>query len=150
VFLPLVDFTLYSVLCGFLSYCVFPSHIKQYLHLLSSFSRHISSRPSFSSTTLSTTTEADRDHINVTCTWPKEGRAINTGALISRGSKPLSGDNDSGLSDSDPDLSSNDETDIRARADSAVWVRGDEYPIRGSRRVALTSIEGGQALEVDL
>ena len=124
--------------------------IEQHLHLLSGFSRHVSSRPSFGSTILSTTAEADRDHVDATRTRPKEGRAVDTGALVSRGSEPSSGDNDGSLSDSDPDLSSDDETDIRARADSAVRVRGDEYPMGGSRRAALTGIEGGQALEVDL
>jgi hypothetical protein len=83
--------------------------IKQHLYLLSGFSRHVSSRPSFSSTTLSTTTEADRDHVDATRTRPKEGRAVDTGALTSRGSEPSSGDDDGGLSDSDPDLSSDDD-----------------------------------------
>jgi hypothetical protein len=83
--------------------------IEQHLYLLSGFSRHVLSRPSFGSTTLLTTAEAGPDHVDATRTRPKEGRAVNTGALASRGSEPSSGDNDSGLSDSDPDLSSDDD-----------------------------------------
>ena len=83
--------------------------IEQHSYLLSGFSRHVSSRPSFGGTTLSTTAEADRDHVDATPTRPKEGRAVDTGALASRGSEPSSGDDDGGLSDSDPDLSSDDD-----------------------------------------
>jgi len=66
--------------------------------------------------------EADRDHVDVTRTRPKEGRALDTGALASRESEPSSGDDDGCLSDSDPDLSS--VTDVRARPGSAIRVRG--------------------------
>jgi hypothetical protein len=83
--------------------------IKQHLYLLSGLSRHISFRPSFGNTTLSTIVEADRDYIDATHTRPKEGRAVDTGALASRGSEPSTSDDDSGLSDSDPDLSSDDD-----------------------------------------
>lgn len=38
--------------------------IEQHSYLLSGFSRHVSSRPSFGGTTLSTTAEADRDHVD--------------------------------------------------------------------------------------
>jgi hypothetical protein len=53
--------------------------------------------------------EAERDYIDATHTRPKEGRAVDTGALVSRGSEPSTSDDDGGLSDSDPDLSSDDD-----------------------------------------
>ena len=56
-----------------------------------------------------TTAEAGPDHANATRTRPKEGRAVNARALISRGSEPSSSDDDGGLSESDPDLSSDDD-----------------------------------------
>jgi len=76
---------------------------------LSSFSWHVLSRPSFSGATLSITIEAGRDYVDVTCTQPKEGRAINAGALVSRRSKPSISDDNSGLSDSDSESSSDDD-----------------------------------------
>jgi len=45
--------------------------------------RHTSSRPTFGGMTLSTTTEAGRDHVDVTRIRPQEGRAVDAGALAS-------------------------------------------------------------------
>ncbi|KAF4632617.1 hypothetical protein G7Y89_g5508 [Cudoniella acicularis] len=81
--------------------------IEQHSFLLTGFSRHTSSRPTFGGTTLSTTTEAGRDHINATRTQPKEGRAVNAGALASRRSKPSISDSES--SSDDDGCSSEDE-----------------------------------------
>jgi hypothetical protein len=83
--------------------------IEQHSYLLSGFSRHVSSRPSFGRATLSTTTEAGRDHVDATCTRPKEGRAIDARALASRRCEPSSNNDDGGLSDSDPEVSSDDD-----------------------------------------
>ncbi|TVY13332.1 hypothetical protein LARI1_G008575 [Lachnellula arida] len=69
--------------------------IEQHSYLLSGFSRHTSS---------SITAEAGRDHIDATRSRPEDGRAIDAGPFISRGSEGLSSDEDqSGLSDSDPE-----------------------------------------------
>jgi hypothetical protein len=83
--------------------------IEQHSYLLSGFSRHVSSRPSFGGATLSTTAEAGRDHVDATRTRPKEGRAVDAGALASRRSKPSISDDDGGLSDSDSESSSDDD-----------------------------------------
>jgi hypothetical protein len=72
--------------------------IKQYSYLLSGFSRHTSSL---------ITAEAGRDHVDATRTRPQDSRTVDTGAFISRRSEPSSSDDDeSRLSDSDPDLGS--------------------------------------------
>ncbi|KAH7330015.1 hypothetical protein BKA65DRAFT_508228 [Rhexocercosporidium sp. MPI-PUGE-AT-0058] len=72
--------------------------IEQHSYLLSGFSRHTSS---------SSTTEAGRDHVDVTRARPQDGKTVDAGALISRGSEPSSSDDDeNSLSDSDPELGS--------------------------------------------
>jgi hypothetical protein len=43
------------------------------------------------------------------CIQPRHGKAVDTEALTSQGSKPFSSDDDGGLSDSDPDLGSDDD-----------------------------------------
>jgi hypothetical protein len=83
--------------------------IEQYSFLLTGFSRHTSSRPTFGGTTLSTTTEAGRDHVDATRIRPQEGRAVDAGTLASRRSKPSISDDDGGLSDSDSESSSDDD-----------------------------------------
>ncbi|PVH70467.1 hypothetical protein DL98DRAFT_133862 [Cadophora sp. DSE1049] len=83
--------------------------VEQHSFLLTGFSRHTSSRPSFGGTTLSTAAEAGRDQVDTTRTRLLEGRAVNAGALASRRSKPLINDNDSGLSDSDSESSGDDD-----------------------------------------
>jgi hypothetical protein len=82
--------------------------IEQHSFLLTGFSWHTSSQPSFGRTTVVTATEADRNHVDTTCTRPQDSAtAVDTEALLSQGSKPPSSD-DGSLSDSDSDLSSND------------------------------------------
>ncbi|TAQ85113.1 hypothetical protein B7494_g6565 [Chlorociboria aeruginascens] len=77
--------------------------IEQHSYLLSGFSRHTSS---------SITAEAGRDHVDATRTRPQDGKAVDAGAFISRGSEPSSSDVDeSGLSDSDPELGSDCDSD---------------------------------------
>jgi hypothetical protein len=72
--------------------------IEQHSYLLSGFSRHTSS---------SITAEVGRDHVDATRTRPQDGKAVDTGAFTSRRSEPSSSDDDeSGLSDSDPELGS--------------------------------------------
>jgi hypothetical protein len=72
--------------------------IEQHSYLLSDFNRHTSS---------SITAKAGRDHVDATRTRPQNGKTVNAGAFISRESEPSSSDNDeSGLSDSDPELGS--------------------------------------------
>jgi hypothetical protein len=77
--------------------------IEQHSYLLSGFSRHTSS---------SITAEAGRDHVDATRTRPQDSKAVDAGAFISRGSEPSSSDDDeSGLSDSDPELGSDCDSD---------------------------------------
>jgi hypothetical protein len=83
--------------------------VKQYSYLLSGFSRHVSSPPSLGGTALSTTTEAGRDYVEATRTLPQEGRTGGAGAFATQGSKPSSSDDDGSLTDSDPDLGSDDD-----------------------------------------
>jgi hypothetical protein len=103
----------------------------------------------FDSTTLSTTAEADRDHVDATRTRPKEGGAVDTGALESRGSEPSSGDDDGDLSDSDPDLSSGNEG---CSSEGGLGRSGTRMNIPWGvlDEQRLLGMEGGQALEVDL
>ncbi|KAI9046430.1 hypothetical protein LZ554_009563 [Drepanopeziza brunnea f. sp. 'monogermtubi'] len=75
--------------------------------LVTGFSRHTSTRLSSSGRILSTTSEADSDHVDATRTKTRQGRAVDAGALASR-SEPSSSDDDGGLSDSDPEFSSDD------------------------------------------
>ena len=83
--------------------------MEQHLYLLSGFSWHASSRLSFSGTGLSTTAEAGRDLVNVTHTGPQHGRAINARALALWRCEPLSNNNNVGLSDSNPNVSSDND-----------------------------------------
>ncbi|KUJ10218.1 uncharacterized protein LY89DRAFT_739958 [Mollisia scopiformis] len=77
--------------------------IEQHSYLLSGFSRHTSS---------SITAEAGRDHVDATRTRPQDSKVVDAGAFISRGSEPSSSDDDeSGLSDSDPELGSDCDSD---------------------------------------
>jgi hypothetical protein len=77
--------------------------IEQHSYLLSGFSRHTSS---------SITAEAGRDHVDATRTRPQDGKAVGAGAFKSRRSEPSSSDDDeSGLSDSDPELGSDGDGD---------------------------------------
>jgi len=77
--------------------------MEQHSYLLSGFSRYTSS---------SITAEAGRDHVDATRTRSQDGKAVDAGAFISRGSEPLSSDVDeSGLSDSDPELGSDGDSD---------------------------------------
>jgi hypothetical protein len=83
--------------------------IERHSFLLTGFSRHTASQPSFGGATLSTAAEAGRKHVDATRTRPQHGRAVDARALVSRRSEPLSSDNDSGLSDNDPEPSSDDD-----------------------------------------
>ncbi|KAG9227979.1 hypothetical protein BJ875DRAFT_289885 [Amylocarpus encephaloides] len=83
--------------------------IEQHSYLLSGFSWHASSRLSSSGTALSTTAEAGRDHVDATCTGPQHGRAVDARALASRRCELSSSNDDGGLSDSDPNVSSDDD-----------------------------------------
>ena len=83
--------------------------IQQHLFLLTGFSRHTSSRPSFSGRTVGTAAEAGRIHGDATCTRLQHARAIDGRAIASRESELLSSEDDGGLNDSDPDSSSNDD-----------------------------------------
>ncbi|KAL5316367.1 hypothetical protein ACEPPN_015412 [Leptodophora sp. 'Broadleaf-Isolate-01'] len=83
--------------------------MEQHSYLLSGFRWHASSRLSSSGTTLSTTAEAGRDHVDATRTEPQHGRAVDVRALASRRCEPSSSNDDGGLSDSDPDVSSDDD-----------------------------------------
>jgi hypothetical protein len=82
--------------------------IEHHSYLLSGFSRHASSRPSFGGAALSTTAEAGRGHVEATRTRPKHVKATHAQALASQ-REPLSSDDDGDLSDSDPNLSSDDD-----------------------------------------
>jgi hypothetical protein len=83
--------------------------IEHYSYLLSGFSWHASSRPSFGGAALSTTAEAGRTHKDATRTRPKHVKATHAQALASQRREPLSSDDDGDSSDSDPDLSSDDD-----------------------------------------
>jgi hypothetical protein len=83
--------------------------IEQHSYLLSGFSRHASSRPSFSGAALSTTAETGRTHKAATPTRPKHVKATHAQALVSQRREPLSSDDNSSLNDGDPDLNSDDD-----------------------------------------
>ncbi|KAI9770373.1 MAG: hypothetical protein M1839_003215 [Geoglossum umbratile] len=83
--------------------------IEHHSFLLTGFSRYTSSQPLFSGATLSTATEAGRNHIDATRTRPQNGRAVDARALASRRSEPPSSDDDGSLSDSDPESGSGDD-----------------------------------------
>ncbi|MCJ1357476.1 MAG: hypothetical protein MMC33_007472 [Icmadophila ericetorum] len=83
--------------------------MEQQSYLLSGFSWHASSRLSSSGTALSTTAEAGYDYVNTTRTRPQHSKAVDARALLSRRCEPSSSNDDGGLSDSDPDISSDDD-----------------------------------------
>jgi hypothetical protein len=83
--------------------------IEHHSFLLTGFSRHTLSQPSFGGATLSTAAEAGRNYVNTTRTQPQDSRAVDAGALVSRRTEPLSSDDDGSLGDSDPDSSSDDD-----------------------------------------
>jgi hypothetical protein len=83
--------------------------IEQYSFLVTGFSRHTPSRPSFGGTTLSTAAEVGRKHVDATRTQPQDGRAVDARVLASRSSESSSSDNDRGLGDGDPESSSDDD-----------------------------------------
>jgi hypothetical protein len=85
--------------------------------LLTGFSRHTPSQPSFGEATLSTAAEAGHNHVDVTCTRPQNGRAVDARALASRRSEPPSGDDDNCLSDSNPKSSSDDDDGCLSEAE---------------------------------
>lgn len=82
--------------------------MEQHSFLLTGFSRHTSSRLS-SGTILSPFVEANLDFDDAPSTTLQHSKAVNARALLSEESEPLSSD-ESGLSDGDPDLSSDDST----------------------------------------
>jgi hypothetical protein len=98
--------------------------IEQHSFLLTGFSRHTSSRPTFGGTTLSTTTEAGRDHVDATRTRPQEGRAVDAGALASRRSKPSISDSES--SSDDDECSSEGEQGRSSTSKHSRWPDLDE------------------------
>jgi hypothetical protein len=83
--------------------------MEQHLYLLSSLGWHALSQLSSSSTALSTTVEAGCDHIDTTSTRTQHGRAVDARALALQRYELLSSNDDGGLSDSDPDVSSDDD-----------------------------------------
>ncbi len=82
--------------------------IEQHSFLLTSFSRHTLSLLS-SGTILSPTIEANCVFDNASLTTLQHSKAVSARALLLEESKPSSSDDESGLSDSEPDLSSDDE-----------------------------------------
>ena len=72
--------------------------IEQYSFLLTGFSRHTSP-----------TVEANRVFDNAPSITLQHSKAVDARALLSEGGEPSSSDDESGLSDSDPDLSSDDD-----------------------------------------
>jgi hypothetical protein len=113
--------------------------IEQYSYLLSGFSWHASSRLSSSGTALSTTAEAGCDHVDPTRTGPQYGRAVNARALASRRCEPSSSNDDGGLSDSDPDVSSDDDgcsSEAEKQGGSSVRMNIPWDPVDEQRLVA--------------
>jgi hypothetical protein len=82
--------------------------IEQHSFLLTGFSRHTSS-PLASGTILSRTVEANCVFDNAPSTTLQYSKAVGAGILLSEESEPSSSNDESGLSDSDPDLSSDDD-----------------------------------------
>ncbi|KAH6714684.1 hypothetical protein BKA61DRAFT_656055 [Leptodontidium sp. MPI-SDFR-AT-0119] len=83
--------------------------LQQNSFLVTGISRHTPSRPLSRGTTTSATTEASPTHGDATRICPQGGRAVHTKALASLGGQQSSSDEDTGLSDSDPDPSSDDD-----------------------------------------
>jgi hypothetical protein len=83
---------------------------EQYSFLTTDFNRHASSRPSFGGAIPSTIAEEGHDRVDVMHTWPQEDRTVDARAFASHRCEPLSsGDDESGLSDSDPSPASGDD-----------------------------------------
>ena len=82
--------------------------LQQHSFVVTGFSQHTSSQLSSSSTILSTAAEADPIPDDAPLTILQHGRAVDTRTVTQRRSEPSSHD-DSGLSDSDPDFSSDDD-----------------------------------------
>jgi hypothetical protein len=82
--------------------------IEQHSFLLTGFSQRTSS-PLSSGTILSPTVEANYVFDNAPPTTLQHSKAVGAGALLSEESEPSSSDDQNGLSDSDPDLSSDDD-----------------------------------------
>jgi hypothetical protein len=82
--------------------------IEQHSFLLTGFSRHTSS-PLSSGTILSRTVEANCIFDNTHSTTLQHSKAVGAGTLLSEESEQSSINDESGLSDSDPDLSSDDD-----------------------------------------
>ncbi|KAH6662058.1 hypothetical protein B0J14DRAFT_571244 [Halenospora varia] len=103
----------------------------------------LSRAPAIRHTSSSITAEAGNDHVDATRTRPQDGKAVDVGAFTSRGGEPSSSDNDeSGLSDSDPELGSD--------GDGGGCSSEDELG-RSYRRAAVAGVqEGGQVVEMDL
>merc|ERR1711939_557475 len=77
--------------------------IEQHSYLLSGFSWH---------TLSSFTAEAGRDNVDTSRIWPRDGKAVDAGAFISRERESSSGDDDeSGLSHSDIEFGSDGDGD---------------------------------------
>jgi hypothetical protein len=75
--------------------------IEQHSYLLSGFSRHTSSRPSFGGAALSTTAEAGRTRKDATRTRPRRVKATHAQALALQRRGPLSSNDNGDLSDDD-------------------------------------------------
>ena len=82
--------------------------IEQHSFLLTGFSRYTSSYPSSSGTTVAIAAEAGRKYVEATRTQRQHSTAVDTEALSLQESKPSISDDD-GLSDSDPESSSDDD-----------------------------------------
>jgi len=82
--------------------------IKQYLFLLTGFSQYTLS-PFSSGTILSRTVEANCIFDNTRSTTLQYSKAVGAGTLLSEESEQSNINDESGLSDSDPDLSSDDD-----------------------------------------
>jgi hypothetical protein len=82
--------------------------VAQHSFLITSFSRHTLSRPSFGGTTLSTATEVDYDHVDATRTKNAKPWVPR---LLQRRSKPL-------ISDSESSSDDDGRSSTRNRADS--------------------------------
>ncbi|PMD12283.1 hypothetical protein NA56DRAFT_500197 [Hyaloscypha hepaticicola] len=88
--------------------------IEQHSFLLAGFSQYTSSRLP-SGTILSPTVEANCVFDNTPSTTLQYSKAVDAGALLLEESEPSSSDDESGLSNSDPDLSSDDDAYSREK-----------------------------------
>jgi hypothetical protein len=94
---------------------------------------------------MSTAGGAGRSHVDATHTRPQNGRAA------SQGSEPASGDNvENGLSDSDPDVSSDDDgCSSEAEQDCSSTSKHSRWPDLDEQRL-LASKKEGKSWGVDL